>query len=100
MKNALFFLLLLIVAPAWSVPSKVIWINKIDQALQEAHKKGKPVFIDAYADWCEWCHKLDHEVYSDPRFVKYMEHFIPLRINVEDNGEGSRYAEEHGISDL
>jgi thioredoxin-like negative regulator of GroEL len=100
MKRAAFFLLLLVAIPAWTAPSKIPWKSSIDEALQEASKRGRPVFVDTFADWCEWCHKLDREVYSDPRFVKYMEAFVPVRIDIEDRGAGSRYAEQHNIIDL
>jgi TolA-binding protein len=100
MKRAAFLLLLLFTLPAQSAPARIDWLHDINEAISQAQKKSKPIFVDAYADWCAWCHKLDREVYSDPRFVIYMEQFIPVRIDIEDNGSGSRYAEQNEINDL
>src|ERR1043166_9277250 len=104
MKRAAFFLLLLFAIPAWTAPTitpaKIVWKSSIDDALQDARKNGKPVFVDAFADWCEWCHKLDREVYNDPKFLKYIEAFVPVRIDIEDHAAGSRYAEQNNITDL
>lgn len=104
MNRAAFFLMLLVAIPAWTAPTlapvKIAWKSSMDEALQEARKSGRPVFVDTFADWCEWCHKLDREVYSDPRFIKYIDAFVPVRIDIEDRAAGSRYAEQNNITDL
>ena len=97
------FLLLLFALPVFagtSTPAKVPWFRSIDQAFAESRKTGKPVFVDAFADWCGWCHQLDKDVYSDPRFVKYIDRYVPLKVDVEDNGEGTHFAGKYGITNL
>lgn len=79
---------------------KVKWIKNIDEALKKAHKSSRPIFVDVYADWCEWCHKLDKEVYANPTFAKYMKSFIMLKVDSEDQGEGTKFAEKYQVMNL
>ena len=52
--------------------------RKYDKAVEEARKIGHPIFVDVYADWCQWCHKLDQEVYANPKFIQFMQKdFVP-----------------------
>lgn len=79
---------------------KVKWIKDVDDALKKARKSSKPIFVDVYADWCTWCHKLDKEVYSDPRFAKYMKSFVMLKVDSEDQAEGTKFAEKYQAMNL
>jgi len=100
MKRFLLIFLLFTVTSQASGPEKIKWFQKLDQAQAESVKATKPIFIDCFADWCFWCHKLEEEVYSNPKFIRFMENLVPLRINVEDNGEGTRLAQEYQLTGL
>ena len=51
----------------------------------EARKSDKKVLLDVYTDWCGWCKKLDQNVYSDGRVVKYLnQHYVVVKLNAED----------------
>lgn len=76
------------------------WIHKYDEALANAKQNSKPIFVDCFADWCAWCHKLDKEVYTDLKFETFLQGFIPLRLNVEDRADGSRVAASYGVDSL
>jgi thioredoxin-like negative regulator of GroEL len=76
------------------------WLTDYNQAVTKAKQTGKPIFIDCFADWCVWCHRLEKEVYTDSSFLKFSQDFIPLRINVEDQAEGSRIAEQFQVDSL
>jgi len=44
----------------------------------------KPIFVDAYTDWCGWCKRLDKDTFSDPIISKYMnDNFIPVKFDAE-----------------
>jgi thioredoxin-related protein len=77
--------------------SQFSWRTDFDAALVESQQTSKPIFVDVYADWCEWCHKLDRDVYSKANFAKYMDNFIPVKIDAEDSKEGTRFAEKYHI---
>lgn len=57
--------------------------NKVlTQALKIAHRKGKPVMIDYYANWCVDCKELDAETFSNPKVQQALAGFALLRVNV------------------
>ncbi|HSP07952.1 MAG TPA: thioredoxin family protein [Acidobacteriota bacterium] len=100
MKTAgLLLALLLIVSTAYA-SEQIRWIQKYDQAVAEAQKTSRPIFVDVYADWCQWCHKLDQEVYADAKFVTYLKGYVPLKVDSEDHGEGARLADKYQVDGL
>ncbi len=55
-----------------------------DDALELAEEQNKPIFMDAYTDWCGWCKKLDKNAFKNKRVGKYMnEHFINVKVDME-----------------
>jgi len=47
----------------------VAWQPYSDEALAEALKAGRPVFIDSFAEWCIPCHELDKRTFNQPEVV-------------------------------
>ena len=43
---------------------------------------------------------MEEEVYSDPKFIQFLQNYIPLRLNIEDGSEGTRWAEHYGVETL
>ncbi len=99
MKRLAIIVFLFFAVEVWSA-GQVPWLHSFDQAILQAKKSGKPIFVDAFADWCGWCHKLDQEVYSNARFVRYMDRYVPLKVDVEDGGTGTQFAEKYAITGL
>jgi thioredoxin-like negative regulator of GroEL len=83
-----------------SISSASVWVTDFNKALAEAKQFSKPIFVDVYAEWCTWCHKLDKEVYSDPKFKEYMKNYVLARIDSEDGGQGSSIAQKYDIDSL
>ncbi|MBO3697571.1 thioredoxin family protein [Fabibacter sp. E12] len=55
-------------------------------AFAQAKAENKLVFVDAYTDWCSYCHKLDKEVYTDQSVVDYYsENFINVKFDAESD---------------
>lgn len=62
---------------------KVNWI-KLEEAFDKAQKENKYVMLSFYVDWCQFCKKLNTEVYFDEKLYKYLnEKFISVKINAE-----------------
>ena len=54
------------------------------QALEEAKKNGKIVAIDVFSDTCQWCRKLQTEIYTVKELQTYVfENFQLGRINID-----------------
>uniref|UniRef100_UPI0040487BBE thioredoxin family protein n=1 Tax=Roseivirga sp. TaxID=1964215 RepID=UPI0040487BBE len=65
-----------------------------------AKQENKLLFVDAYADWCAYCHQLDKEVYTDPEVIAYFtQSFINVKFDTE-SGHGILLAEEFGVVSL
>jgi uncharacterized protein YyaL (SSP411 family) len=59
---------LLLAAPAmllYSQAEAVKWYS-IEEAVALAKSNPRPIFVDAYTDWCGWCKKLDKDTFSNP----------------------------------
>ncbi|MGA2192512.1 MAG: thioredoxin fold domain-containing protein [Nitrospirota bacterium] len=65
--------------------NSVKWYS-LDEALVKAHKEGKFIMVDFYAEWCKWCKKLDSETYKDPRVVEMLNaDFVTVKIDAESS---------------
>ncbi|WP_170827397.1 thioredoxin family protein [Roseivirga sp. 4D4] len=60
--------------------------NEWQAAFDQAKTENKLVFVDAYTDWCSYCHKLDKEVYTDQSVVDYYsKNFINVKFDAESD---------------
>lgn len=61
----------------------VAW-KKLDDALDDAGKRKRPVFVMVHAPWCGYCRKMDATTFRDPSVVKLLEsRFSPSRLDGE-----------------
>lgn len=79
---------------------QVVWLTDFQEALSKSKETGKPVFIDCFAEWCMWCHKMEAVVYSDSKFVQFAGNYVMLRIDIDDNSEGTRLAAKYSVETL
>ncbi len=63
------------------------WIPYSEEALADALKTGKPVFIDSTAEWCIACHELDKKTYTQPEIIAEAENFVMLRADLTRNDD-------------
>jgi thioredoxin-like negative regulator of GroEL len=74
-------------------PQGVQWIHSVDAALADAKSTGRPILLDMYTDWCEWCHALDDTTYVDSAFIAYSRKFTMARVNAEvDTVNAAKYS--------
>ena len=76
------------------------WLKSLAEAKKKAKASNELIFVDLFADWCGWCHKMEQEVFPSEAFQKVTDDKILLRLNTEDGGEGTKLAQEFGITSL
>ena len=61
-------LILLLAAPAIILTAQTATVKwySIEEAAALAKSDPRPIFVDAYTDWCGWCKKLDKDTFSNP----------------------------------
>jgi thiol:disulfide interchange protein len=75
------------------------WSTNFSESLDRAEKEHKLGLADFYTSWCGWCKRLDQTTFADPAFNQYLsEHYIAVKLNAEDHGEGQRTAQKNDVS--
>lgn len=68
------------------------------EALAQAKKEGKLIFMDAYAEWCGPCKMMAARVFTDARVGEfYNRHFINVKMDME-KGEGLELRKKYPVS--
>lgn len=76
------------------------WIKSLDVAAKKAKDGKKMVFVDLFAEWCTWCHRFEQEVTPSEAFQNATDDMVLLRLNTEDNGEGTKFAQKYEVRSL
>lgn len=86
MKKGLLILALLIFVN--KINSQIVFFKgTFEEALVQAKKDKKQLFVDCYTTWCGPCKMLDRNVFSNPELGKYVnENYIPLKLDMEREG--------------
>ena len=68
------------------------------EALEEAKKTGKPIFVDAYAKWCGPCKRMARTTFKDKTVGEFFnEKFINMKIDAEES-EGRKFRKKYPVS--
>jgi thiol:disulfide interchange protein len=80
-------------------PKEIVWLKgTLEEALEQAKKQDKLVFIDFWTTWCGWCKKLDHDTYTDPKVIAELnEHYVCLSVDAESK-IGAPLAKRYSVS--
>ncbi|MCB0518343.1 MAG: thioredoxin family protein [Lewinellaceae bacterium] len=70
----------------------------LKEALEEADKLGKPIFVDAYAKWCGPCKRMAATTFKDESVGEFFnKNFINMKIDMEE-GEGLTFRKKYPVS--
>ena len=81
-------------------PHAIRWEHRFDEAVKKARAAKKPIMVDFWADWCNWCHRLDQTTYVDPLVVKLAEEFIAVKVDTERGRKNQEIALRYNVSTL
>jgi len=76
------------------------WLKSLAAAQKKAKDANQLIFVDLFADWCGWCHKMEQEVFPSEVFQKATDNKVLLRLNTEDAGEGTKLAQQFSVTTL
>jgi thioredoxin-related protein len=68
------------------------------EALEEASKQEKIIFVDAFTTWCGPCKRMSRNVFPDPDVgTFYNANFINMKLDME-KGEGLQFRKKYPVS--
>lgn len=76
------------------------FLTSIEAARAEAKKTDQLIFVDLFADWCGWCHRMKRDVFPSEVFQNATRDMVLLRVDTEDGGEGTQLAKAYKIRQL
>lgn len=82
--------------------SSLKWYKVEEEAWAAAKAAGKPILVDAWAEWCEACKKMDVTTFVDPEVVAVLEKdWILLKLDLtESNDVNDALQEKYGLQSL
>lgn len=75
-----------IATPIPTTPQSSQWISYSEDAISEA-KGNKIVLIDFWAEWCEACHTLEKQTFSDPQVKAILDDFLLVKVDATKDQE-------------
>ncbi|MCJ7821063.1 MAG: DUF255 domain-containing protein, partial [Bacteroidales bacterium] len=86
MKRLILVLLLVVPAVLLSGQKTTVKWYSIEEAAALAKTAPRPIFVDAYTDWCGWCKKLDSETFSHPVIAEILNtKFYAVKFDAESS---------------
>jgi hypothetical protein len=67
--------------------ASIPWFSgDLDAARVEAGTRDTVVMIEFYAEWCNWCRRLEADTFAEPEVRRQLEQIVPMRLDAERAG--------------
>lgn len=78
------FLTFFVILPSGLARAAELNWNDYTKGMKLGKQLEKNIFINFYADWCKYCHKLEKETFGDQAVAEYLnENFVLIRVNAD-----------------
>lgn len=92
-------ILFLYIAMSDNLIAKVKWQNNMEESMKKAEQENMPILINFYADWCEWCKKMDKLTYGNKKVASFInKNTVALSVNPEKDIKASELAEKYSVT--
>jgi thioredoxin:protein disulfide reductase len=80
----------------------ITWVHTEEEAFKKASETGRPIIVDAWAEWCEACKKMDVTTFVDPGVVKEIsDNWIALKFDLtEPTDENTEIQDRYDLPGL
>ena len=84
-------------ASAAHAPAALPFIeNDYPRALEEARKRGLPLFVDTWAPWCHTCRSMRAYVFTDAALARHAGRFVWLEVDT-DRPDSAPFLEKYPV---
>lgn len=72
----------------------IAWRESVPNALKEAKRTGKPVFLDFSAEWCGPCQLMKKNTFTDKKVIAELRRWVSVHVDVDKQ---EKVAQQYGI---
>jgi thioredoxin-related protein len=84
MKKSILIALFVLISSLVFSQQNIKWYT-IEEAEKLYKQDSRPIFIDAYTNWCGWCKKMDRETFTNSVISDILiNKFYPVKFNAEE----------------
>ena len=67
--------------------AKMPFIKGYERGLQQATATGKPMLVFFTAEWCQHCHRMSDDAFTNPQVVDLADRFVCILVDADNEPE-------------